>query len=131
MRRELETKRKLERMEEEKTAYRKRWAKVLTLMLTGQNLNVRPLQTVEEFAEEGKAMHHCVFDNGYYRKQNCLILSAKDADGNRLATIEYNTKNMEIVQCRAACNKQPMRDAEIRSLITSHRSDFEKLLQAA
>lgn len=131
MRRELEMKRKLERMEEEKTAYRKRWAKVLTLMLTGQNLNVRPLQTVDEFAEEGNAMHHCVFDNGYNRKQNCLILSAKDADGNRLATIEYNTKNMEIVQCRAACNKQPMRDAEIRSLITSHRSDFEKLLQAA
>lgn len=131
IRRERETQRKLERMEKEKTAYRKRWAKVLPLTLSGQNLNIRPLQSVEEFAEEGNAMHHCVFGMEYYKKSTSLILSAKDSDGNRLATIEYNTKNKEIVQCRAACNKVPERDAEIRQLITSHRADFQRLLKAA
>lgn len=131
VRREREKQRKLERMEKEKADYRKRWAKVLPLTLSAQNLNIRPLQSVDEFAEEGTSMHHCVFSMGYYKKSSSLILSAKDADGNRLATIEYNTKNKEIVQCRAACNQVPKRDAEIRSLITSHQQDFEKLLRAA
>lgn len=76
-------------------------------------------------------MHHCVFGMEYYKKSTSLILSAKDNDGNRLATIEYNTKNKEIVQCRAACNKVPERDAEIRALITSHTKDFKRLLKAA
>lgn len=131
LRKERETKMKLAKMEKDKVAYQKRWAKILPLMLSGENLNVRPLQSVDEFAEEGNAMHHCVFANGYYKRENCIILSAKDSDGNRLATIEYNTARNEIVQCRAACNQVPKRDAEIRQLITSHRSDFERMLRAA
>lgn len=121
----------LSHMEREKKAYVKRMGVLLTLSLKGRNLSVKPLQSVDEFAEEGVAMKHCVFANGYYKHKDTLILSAKDADGNRLATIEYNTKNNEIVQCRAACNQVPKRDAEIRSLITSHQHDFEKLLRAA
>jgi len=105
----------------------KRLGDLLTIALKGRNLTVRPLQSVDEFAEEGKAMHHCVFSNGYYKHPDTLILSAKDRKGNRLATIEYNTKRFTIEQCRAACNGVPKRDAEIRELITSHRQDFVRL----
>lgn len=104
---------------------------VIGLNLTGDNLSVRPLQSVEEFKEEGAAMHHCVYANGYYdltKHPNTLILSAKDSEGHRLATIEYNTARHNIVQCRAVCNGVPERDAEIRALITDHRKDIEALL---
>lgn len=117
----------LKTMEKERGAYVKRLGDLLTIALKGRNLTVRPLQSVDEFAEEGKAMHHCVFSNGYYKHPDTLILSAKDGKGNRLATIEYNTKRNDIVQCRAACNAVPKRDAEIRELITSHRQDFVRL----
>jgi len=122
---------RLAHMAREKKAYVKRLGALLTISLKGRNLSVRPLQSVDEFAEEGVAMKHCVFANGYYKHKDTLILSAKDGKGNRLATIEYNTKRFSIEQCRAACNQVPARDTEIRSLINSHQQDFAKLLKAA
>lgn len=38
-------------------------------------------------------------------------------DGNRLATIEYNLKTRQIIQCRAACNQHPERYDEICALV--------------
>lgn len=121
---------RIKKMQAEKQDYIKRMGALLTLSLSGTDLNVRPLQTVEEFYIEGKAMHHCVGSAAnYWSKPNCLILSAKDDAGKRLATIEYNTQRHEIVQCRAACNAVPERDKEIRQLITDHRKDIEALLR--
>ena len=117
----------LKRMEKDRTDYVKRLGVLLNVSLSGKNLNVRPLQSVDEFAEEGTAMNHCVFSNAYYKKDNCLILSAKDGKGKRLATVEYNIAKGTIEQCRTKGNHIPKRDAEIRQLITSHRQDFERL----
>ncbi len=111
-----------------------RMGKILSLHLTADNLSVKPLQSIEEFKEEGSAMHHCVFSMSYYDYNEhpaSLILSAKDANGKRLATIEYNTEKFMIMQCRAADNAVPERDAEIRKLITDHKNDFAKLLKKA
>ncbi len=122
---------RLRSMEKAKAVYTERWGKLLTISLTAENLSIKPLQTVDEFKQEGDAMHHCVFANAYYESKKCLILSAKDSKGNRLATIEYDVKRGSIEQCRAACNAVPARDAEIRALITSHKKDFKRLLKAA
>lgn len=65
---------------------------------------IHPLESITQFYLEGKAMHHCVFSNRYYRISDCLILSARDAQGNRLETIEVNLKTFEIIQSRAVCN---------------------------
>lgn len=121
----------LKRMEKDRADYVKRLGVLLNVSLSGKNLNVRPLQSVDEFAEEGTAMNHCVFSNAYYKKDNCLILSAKDGKGKRLATVEYNIAKGTIEQCRTKGNHIPKRDAEIRTLITSHRQDFERLMKSA
>lgn len=127
-----------ERMERDKKYAEmvEHWAEhmgaILGLSLSGSDLSVRPLQSIDEFKQEGESMHHCVYQMGYYdytKKPNCLILSAKDGSGKRLATIEYNTQRHDIVQCRAACNAVPERDKEIRQLITDHRKDIEALLR--
>lgn len=110
------------------------FAKILPLSLKADNLSIRPLQSIDEFKSEGKAMHHCVFAMRYYdynEHPNSLILSAKDGKGERLATIEYDTKKLSIVQCRAACNAVPERDKEIRRLINSHKAEIVSLLKAA
>ena len=49
-------------------------------------------------------MKHCVFSNGYYKRKDCLILSARDNEGKQLETIELNLKTFDIVQSRAVCN---------------------------
>lgn len=114
---------------EQEAKYPERMGALLALSLNADNLNIRPLQSVDEFREEGKAMHHCVGTySQYWTNPNTLILSAKDNEGKRLATIEYNMTRHDIVQCRAACNQVPERDAEIRALITDHRKDIEALL---
>lgn len=97
--------------------YVKNHSRWLGVVIIGENIIIKPLQDIAEFAAEGAAMHHCVYSNGYYRRADTLILSAKDSDGNRLATIEYNLKTRQIIQCRAACNQHPERYDEICALV--------------
>lgn len=117
-----------------KAHWAEHFAKILPLSLTSTDLTIRPLQSIDEFKEEGTAMHHCVYTMGYYdynRHPTSLILSAKDNEGKRLATIEYNMQTKEIVQCRAAFNQVPERDKEIRALVNGNKVTFDKLLKAA
>lgn len=113
--------------------YPKHMGQILSLDLQGENLSIRPLQSVKEFEEEGVEMDHCVFMNRYWDYKshpNTLILSAKDGMGKRLATIEYNTASNTIVQCRAFRNGVPKREAEIRQLITDNKAKFVRLERA-
>ena len=49
-------------------------------------------------------MHHCVFRNAYYLKENSLILSAT-IDGRRIETIELALDTLEVIQSRGVQNK--------------------------
>lgn len=100
--------------------YVKQHKKWLGIVIRGKGICITPLQSVDEFREEGRAMHHCVFANGYFKKKETLILSAKDDEGNRLATIEYDLKKRLILQCRAACNSVPQKKQEIEALINNN-----------
>ena len=75
------------------------------VIVTQSGISITPLKSVEEFAEEGAAMHHCVFTNKYYDRPDSLILSAKDREGKRVETIEVSLNTFRIVQSRGACNK--------------------------
>ena len=65
---------------------------------------VTVISSVAEIAEEGAVMHHCVYDNGYYKRPDSLILSAKDTEGKRIETVELNLKTLKVEQSRAVCN---------------------------
>lgn len=67
-------------------------------------IGVRVLESVEEYLEEGKALHHCVFTNEYYLKEQSLILSAR-IEGKRIETIEVSLETMKVIQCRGLQNK--------------------------
>ena len=71
------------------------------------NIKVSVLDSIEAYAEEGKHMHHCVFACAYYKKAGSLILSAKDNEGNRLATIELSLCDWSVLQCRGVNNSVP------------------------
>lgn len=71
-------------------------------------------------AEEGTAMHHCVYQMGYYKKLNSLILSAKDNQGNRIETVEVNTLTFEVVQSRGVCNSNTPQHKKIIDLVNQN-----------
>ena len=97
---------------------------MLRVHLEANDISIKPLQSVKEFYEEGKMMHHCVFTNKYFTRQHCLILSAKRKD-KRLATIELNTDSFRIVQCRGPHNSVPTMDELIRETITKNMTRFQ------
>ena len=104
---EEDRKRRVERMVRIKAdiaLFIKRIQPFLNLEIKADDIVIRPLQSVSQFYQEGKAMHHCVYANEYYKKKDCLILSAKVA-GKRKETIEVNLKTFKVVQARAVCNK--------------------------
>ena len=104
-----------------KRSFHRRIAKFAALCITDESLVIKPLLTIKEFAEEGNAMHHCVFSNAYYNKPQSLILSARKADtGERLETIEVDLKGLTIWQSRGGCNH-----------ITSYHDQIQQLVNEA
>ena len=74
------------------------------LVISDGPITITPLESVQEFEDEGKELFHCVFINKYYNKPNSLCLSAK-VDGVRKETIEVTLDTFEIVQSRGYDNK--------------------------
>lgn len=103
----------------------------LGIVITGENLVIRPLQSAVEYYEEGLAMNHCVGTANYVMKKESICLSARDAQGERLATIELSLNNLKILQCRAAHNAVPERQSEINQLIEENKMLFIKAQQTA
>ena len=114
---------KAKEIEEQDKLYKERIKSFAGLSFGDENIKIEPLRSVKEFAEEGKAMHHCVFAMGYYdaeKHPDSLILSAKDKKGNRLETIEVNTKSWKVVQSRAVCNGKTDQHNAIVNMVTKH-----------
>ena len=117
VRQEKELKEKRKELNAFERSYAKRMGKYFGLSFSSSGVSIEPLRSVAEFMDEGQAMHHCVCDMGYYdakRHPNSLILSARDADsGERIETIEVNTKVWQVVQSRGVCNGDSDRHEEI------------------
>ena len=96
----------LKEIAEAEIAFAEKIKPYLKLCIKEDNCTIIPLKSVKEFVEEGVAMHHCVFTNGYYKRDDCLILSAR-IDGKRAETVEVNLNTREIVQIgRASCRER-------------------------
>lgn len=85
--------------------FKKQKSRFFGVMIESEGIIIRPIMSVEEMAEEGKKMHHCVFAQGYYKRKESLILSAKDSEGNRLETIEVIISTGKVNQCFGAFNQ--------------------------
>ena len=134
----IEAKKKLE--EDMKQArkfeeqYRERMQAFFGLSFGSEDIRISPLKSVEEFAEEGLAMHHCVYDMGYYdgeRHPDSLIMSAKDKEGNRLETIEVNTKSWKIIQSRGVCNQNSPHHDDIARLVADYMPSIRRAAYTA
>ena len=108
--------------------YKARWGALLAMPLSIGNLTARPLQDVEEFYDEGRAMSHCVYDNGYYNKEKSIIYSVMTADGKRQATVEYDVERGEVLQCRGKANTKPERYDDIMAMFNANKNKIDKAI---
>lgn len=70
--------------------------------------------------EEGVAMHHCVFSNRYYLREDSLILSAT-IEGRWIETIEVNLETLKVVQSRGVCNQNTEYHDQIVNLVNANK----------
>lgn len=106
--------------------YRDRLGKMLGVIVTVGDIELRPLQTIKEFYEEGEAMHHCVFTNEYYRKDECLIIGAR-VNGERTETIEIDTEEWRIIQCRGKHNQYSEYHEAIMEAMINNISKYSRM----
>jgi len=83
--------------------YREFILKFLDMEFVDKDIRIIPLANIDEFKAEADILHHCVYSNEYFKKKDCLILSARLGD-ERLETIEINLKSNKVVQCRGNHN---------------------------
>ena len=105
--------------------YIARMGKVLGVMVRRGDITLQPMQSIRDFFEEGSALHHCVFRNGYYKHDHCLIIGAK-VRGRRTETIELNTKDWRVVQCRGTHNQPSRHHDRILRVLKDNMDKFRR-----
>ena len=94
------------------------------IAFTDGTIQVRVLESVQEYIEEGQALHHCVFTNEYHLKEKSLILSAR-IEGKRVETIEVSLETMQVIQCRGLQNKNTEYHERIIELVHQNMKQIQ------
>ena len=129
----IELERKQKMLDEMKVKYEQFIQHFINIQIQDKLIRIVPLQSIEEFKEEGNELHHCVYANEYFKYHDKLILSAR-IENKRLATIEVNLKDMKIVQCRGDYNSVPEHFQRIQRLVNRNIKQIKerfKLSQSA
>lgn len=100
--------------------YQKEKSRYFDLEFKDKEITIKPLTSIKEFIDEWHTLHHCVFTNKYYQKEQSLILHAL-VNGVSIATIEMDINNLKIIQCRGTHNSVPPLKDRIITLIESNK----------
>ncbi len=104
-------------------------AKFFGLQFSDGLIQVKVLESIEQFIEEGETMHHCLFSNEYHLKEDSLIFSASLKE-EKLETIEVSLSKLKVVQSRGVCNENTDYHDRIISLVNSNIHLIEQRLTA-
>ena len=99
------------------------------LVFTDNEIEIKTLDSVDEYYNEGTTQHICVGTSQYYLKAESLVFSAR-IDGKIVATIEIDLKTLKVIQCRAACNKVSEYRERIEKTIANHRKEIRARMTA-
>lgn len=124
----LDKQRRIEQTKRNEADYLNAKSKFFGICFGNDNIVITAIKSVAEMMEEGDVMHHCVFHGGYYKKDDSLILSAKDKTGKRIETIEVNLKTYKVVQSRGVCNQNTPHHEEILRLM---EKNMNKIIEVA
>lgn len=127
----IEGERKLERQKQnvikEEEPYQKLRKRFFGLVFQDGDIKVFTAPTVASILYEGCAMHHCVYDNGYYKNASSLIMFARSVStGERLETVEVNLRSFEIAQSRGLQNEITKNHKAIVQLVNSNMNQIRQ-----
>lgn len=120
---------KIARAAESEELFRELKSKFFGLSFSDGALQIRVLESVAEYVEEGDTMHHCIYEREYFSDESSLIFSAT-IDGERVATIEVSLETLKILQCRGKFNSHVDQEPQITTLISQNIDQIERRLTA-
>lgn len=130
LREEAQRRADLEKLGREKKIadeYVKRIARFLQLSIQDEMIQITPIQTVYDVYLEGQAMHHCVYECGYYKKPDVLLLTARTHSGTRVETIEVNLEKYQVMQSRGVSNSNTEHHERILKLLSENMDKIKSM----
>jgi hypothetical protein len=115
---------KRQKAQEDEARFQKLKAPFFGVAFTDGIIQIRVLESVQEYIEEGQALHHCVFTNEYHLKEKSLILSAR-IEGKRVETIEVSLETMQVIQCRGLMNQNTEYHERIIELVHQNMKQIQ------
>ena len=107
--------------------FRETRGKFFGLVFPGEHVSVRCIRSVDEVYREGAALHHCVFTNKYYERDESLLLSARDNTTHKpVETIEVSLDSFKVLQSRGACNQDSPFHEEILRLVCDNMQQIRR-----
>ena len=128
-RREREQKRLLQEKKNEEDFINLK-SKFFGLVITDEELIVKVLESIDEYYNEGKAQHICVFGSEYYKKPDTLILSARIGD-EIIETVEVDLRTLEVVQCHGKHNQDTEYHERIIDLVNRNANLIRERMKVA
>ncbi|WP_456867621.1 PcfJ domain-containing protein [Galbibacter sp. BG1] len=78
------------------------------------NIQIKFLNSVNEVMQEGDKLEHCVFASKYYERDSLLFTAI--IEGEKIATLEFDPSNNEILQIRGKFNQTTEFDEDIKKV---------------
>lgn len=122
--------RKRQQVQEWEEQFKALKGNLIGIVFQEDNLTIKTLDSVQEYLEEGDALHHCIFTNEYFLRKESICLSAR-MKGEPLETIELSLKDMKIVQCHGKFNQPSKHHDKIIEAVNKNASIFRKLKRRA
>ncbi len=105
--------------QEREASFKEQKEKFFGIRINDGEIEVKVLESVEEYRQEAESQHICLFSAAYDKRENSLIFSAR-IKGRIIETIEVDLKTLKVVQSRGVCNQNTEYHDRIVRLINAN-----------
>lgn len=109
----------IRKAQEREASFKEQKEKYFGIRINDGEIEVKVLESVEEYRQEAESQHICLFSAAYDQREDSLIFSAR-IDGRIIETIEVDLRTLKVVQSRGVCNQNTKYHDRIVSLINAN-----------
>lgn len=109
----------IRKAQEREASFKEQKEKYFGISINDGEIEVKVLESVEEYRQEAESQHICLFSAAYDQREDSLIFSAR-IDGRIIETIEVDLRTLKVVQSRGVCNQNTEYHDRIVNLINAN-----------
>ena len=119
----------IRKAQEREASFKEQKEKFFGIRINDGEIEVKVLESVEEYRQEAESQHICLFSAAYDQREDSLIFSAR-IDGRIIETIEVDLRTLKVVQSRDVCNQNTEYHDRIIKLINANTNLIKERITA-